>query len=60
MEGCKRAGEDLSFLHRNKPKGKQNLLDFSFIFLGGHQAKHRHTGKGEDCPALFCTGVASP
>ncbi|KAJ7425560.1 rna-directed dna polymerase from mobile element jockey-like [Pitangus sulphuratus] len=26
----------------------------------GHQAKHRQPVEGGDCPALLCTGVASP
>ncbi|KAJ7425501.1 hypothetical protein WISP_23178 [Willisornis vidua] len=27
---------------------------------GGHQAKHHQPVKGGDCPALLCTGAASP
>ena len=27
---------------------------------GMHQAQHRQPGKGGDCPALLCTGAASP
>ncbi|KAJ7410403.1 hypothetical protein BTVI_53641 [Pitangus sulphuratus] len=27
---------------------------------GGHQAKHRQPVEGADCPALLCTGEASP
>ncbi|KAJ7415323.1 rna-directed dna polymerase from mobile element jockey-like [Willisornis vidua] len=27
---------------------------------GGHQAQHRQTVEGGDCPALLCTGAASP
>lgn len=27
---------------------------------GGHQAQHGQLGKGGDCPALLCTGTASP
>ncbi|KAJ7425592.1 hypothetical protein WISP_22891 [Willisornis vidua] len=27
---------------------------------GGHQAQHRQLGEGGDCPALLCTGAASP
>ena len=26
----------------------------------GHQAQHHQPGKGGDCPALLCTGAASP